>query len=305
MAPWASYTRVNVPPQAMAGTRPRFSLTSDIISYRRCRRQYGYFGNDGYVSAQTLQVFYGTVIHQVLDRCHRHYSGLLQGVPGGSIPTDVELAGYFGEVENALRTQGIRPVSASVRDQALRVIRNFNILEGPKLYPRVVDTEYRLESDRNQYIMRGVVDVLADTADAGAGEREIWDYKGTSRPNTSDPMLQDYVWQMCVYAELYRVRTGSYPRRAILYFMNELRTDPGEPPPTKRSLRAVYEVDFSNAALIRDALSAFDATAGDIMSCKSRQDWPAPGTQPDEKTCDICDLRWSCIHGPARPRLPL
>ena len=75
MAPWTSYTSVNVPPQRPRPVRPRFSLTSDIISYRRCRRQYGYFGNDGYVPAQTLQVFYGTVIHQVLDRCHRHYSG--------------------------------------------------------------------------------------------------------------------------------------------------------------------------------------------------------------------------------------
>jgi putative RecB family exonuclease len=48
----------------------------------------------------------------VLDRCHRHYSGLLEGIPGGSIPTDADIDVYFGEVENALRTQGIRPVSS-------------------------------------------------------------------------------------------------------------------------------------------------------------------------------------------------
>ena len=305
MTPWTSYASVSVPPQATTTVRPRFSLTSDIISYRRCRRQYGYFGNDGYAPAQTLQVFYGTVIHQVLDRCHRHYSGLLQGVSAGSIPTDAEVDSYFGEVENALRTQGIRPVSSNVRDQALRVIQNFNNLEGPSLYPRVVDTEYRLESDRNRYIMRGVVDVLADTADADAGQREIWDYKGANRPNASDPVLQDYIWQMCVYAELYRVRTGSYPRRAILYFINELRSGPGDPPPMRRPPRAVFEVDFSDSAVIQAALSAFDTTATDIMACKVQQDWPEPASQPDEGTCDVCDLRWSCTYGPARPRLPL
>lgn len=305
MAPWNSYVGVNVPPQTTTAVRPRFSLTSDIISYRRCRRQYGYFGNDGYVPAQTLQVFYGTVIHQVLDRCHRHYSGLLEGIPGGSIPTDTEIDNYFGEVENALRTQGIRPVSFQVRNQALRVIQNFNRLEGPNLYPRVVDTEYRLESDRTRYIMRGVVDVLADTVDAEAGQREIWDYKGTNRPDASDPTLQDYIWQMCVYAELYRVRTGSFPRRAILYFINELRSDPGEPPPIRRPPRAVFEVDFTDPTVIQAALAAFDTTATDIMACKARQDWPAPTTQPDEGTCDVCDLRWSCRYGPRRVRLPL
>ena len=305
MAPWSVYSDVRVPPQTTTPVRPRFSLTSDIISYRRCRRQYGYFGNDGYAPAQTLQVFYGTVIHQVLDRCHRHYSGLLEGIPGGNIPTDEDVEQFFGEVENALRTQGIRPVSAIVRNQALRVIQNFNNLEGPGLYPRVVDTEYRLESDREQFIMRGVVDVLADTTDAEPDQREIWDYKGTNRPNASDPTLRDYIWQMCVYAELYRVRTGSYPRRAILYFINELRSGPGDPPPRRRPIRAVYEVDFSDPAVIQQALNEFDRTATDIMACKARQEWPEPGDQPDEGTCDVCDLRWSCRYGPSRIRLPL
>jgi len=305
MAPWRSYTSVNVPPQTATPVRPRFSLTSDIISFRRCRRQYGYFGNDGYAPAQTLQVFYGTVIHQVLDRCHRHYSGLISGVPGGTIPSDGDVDGYFGEVENALRTQGIRPVSSYVRNQALQVIQTFNRLEGPQLYPRVVDTEFRLESDRTQYIMRGVVDVLADTAEADAGDREIWDYKGTNRPDASDPTLQDYVWQMCVYAELYRVRTGAYPRRAILYFINELRTSSDEPPLSRRPRRAVYEVNFSDPTVIQAGLDAFDITADDIMACKVMQYWAEPSTQPDEGTCNICDLRWSCTYGPARPRLPL
>ncbi len=305
MARWRSYTNVNVPPQTLTPARPRFSLTSDIISFRRCRRQYGYFGNDGYAPAQTLQVFYGTVIHQVLDRCHRHFSGLMPGVPGGNIPSNTDVEQYFVEVENALLAQGIRPVSIQVRNNALRVIEIFNILEGPQLYPRVVDTEYRLESDRTQYIMRGVVDVLADSVEADADEREIWDYKGTNRPAASDPILRDYIWQMCVYAELYRVRTGAYPKRAILYFINELRTASGEPPPSRRPPRAVYEVDFSEPTLIRTALNSFDQTASDIILCKRQQDWPAPSNRPDEGTCDVCDIRWSCVFGPARLRLPL
>lgn len=303
--PWASYSNVSVPPQTNQPLRSRFSLTSDIISFRRCRRQYGFLGNDGYAPAQTLQVFYGMIIHQVLDRCHRHYSGLISGSAGGTIPTDTEIEQYFGEVENALKSQGIRPVSSFVRSRALQVIQTFNRLEGPQLYPRVVDTEFRLESDRNQYIMRGVVDVLADSVDAEAGSREIWDYKGTERPGTSDIAMRDYILQMSVYAELYRVRTGAYPQRAILYFLNELKTEPNEPEPTFRPPRAVHEVDFSDPSIIQDALSEFDRTAIDIITCKHRQAWPEPDRRPDEKTCDICDLRWSCVYGPDRPRMPL
>jgi hypothetical protein len=303
--PWTNYTGISVPPSTSTPVRPRFSLTSDIVSFRRCRRQYGYLGNDGFAPAQTLQVFFGMVIHQVLDRCHRHYSGLMAGVPGGQIPADADIEKYFGEVENALRSQGIRPVSHHVRNRALQVIQTFNRLEGPLLYPRVVDTEFRLESDRNQYIMRGVVDVLADSPDTSNGDREIWDYKGSARPAASDPVMQDYQLQMSVYAELYRARTGSYPQRAIIYFLNELKTDPGESEPTHRPPRAVYEVDFSDPTIIQNAMKEFDLTANDIMVCKKSQTWREPSRQPDQQTCDICDLRWSCSYGPSTPRMPL
>jgi hypothetical protein len=101
MSAWQNFQSVKVPPPQPSASRPRFSLTSDILSFRHCSRQYGYFGNDGFVPAQAVQIFYGTVIHQVLDRCHRHYSGLM-GPARGTMPTDSDIDHYFGEVENAL-----------------------------------------------------------------------------------------------------------------------------------------------------------------------------------------------------------
>lgn len=304
--PWQNYQNLQVRPTHPPIVRPRFSLTSDIVGFRRCRRQYGYFGNDGFSPAHTVQIFYGTVIHQVLDRCHRHYSGLISGIPPRTMPTDQEIDTYFGEVERAMTAHGVRAINQAVRQRAIDVLKAFNRIEGLQLYPRVVDTEYRLEADRQQYVMRGVVDVLADNAVADPGQREIWDYKGTNRPGGADPVLQDYIWQMCVYAELYRSKTGSYPARAILYFVNELYTPPGQPLLQNRPPRAVYQVDFT-PQLIQQAMQNFDQTANDILQCKTQQAWPAPATSPDDATCDICDIRWNC---PARqghypPRYPI
>ena len=146
-------------------------------------------------------IFFGQIIHQVLDRCHRHYSGFF-GHPRGTMPTDADIEHYFNEVEQALRAHGVRPASPPVAVQAKQVLKTFNSLEGPKLYPRVIDTEYRLESERQNFVLRGVVDVLA--AD-DSGEPEIWDYKGTDKPPLSSSDLRDYEWQMSVYAELYKV----------------------------------------------------------------------------------------------------
>jgi hypothetical protein len=291
MTTWHNFAGIHVPPAPPAVVRPRFSLTSDILSYRRCSRQYGYFGNDGFVPAQATQIFYGTVIHQVLDRCHRHYWGMT-GQPQGTMPSDPDIESYFGEVQNALRSHGVRPASPEVAAKALRVLKIFNRVEGPALYPLIRDTEFRLESERDQYVLRGVVDVLArnqSTPDDPA-QMEIWDYKGTRLPNLSSTDLRDYVWQMCVYAELYRVRSGHYPARAILYFLIELVL---VPEPSTRPLRAVHEVQFT-PSMIQEALSGFDVTAQQIIGCRGTNIWPLPGAAPGKETCDICDLRWNC-----------
>ena len=304
MSTWTNYQTLTVPQPQPSTVRPRFSLTSDILSFRRCSRQYGYFGNDGFVPAQATQIFYGTIIHQVLDRCHRHYWGLA-GHPQGTIPSDADVDVYFAQVQNALRSHGVRPASPAVAAKALRVLRIFNRVEGPNLYPLIRDTEFRLESERNQYVLRGVVDVLARNPNSpdDPAQMEIWDYKGTRFPDLSSPDLRDYVWQMCVYAELYRVRSGTYPARAILYFLNELDLNPE---PTSRPLRAVYEVQFT-ATAVQQALSQFDLTAQSILACRANNTWPLPGTAPGKETCDICDIRWNCprLNTPYQLRMPI
>ena len=311
---WQSFAAVSVPPPHPSAARPRFSLTSDIIGFRHCRRQYGYFGQDGFVPAHAAQTFYGQIVHQVLDRCHRHYAGLVTNIPRGSLPTDNDVAAYFDEVQTALRAHGTRPTSRQMSAQALQVIQLFNRIEGPTLYPRVLDTEYRLEADQQNFVQRGVVDVLAGSA---TGEREIWDYKGAEMPPVGSDRMRDYEWQMSVYAHLYRVKSGAYPTHAILYFLNELKTPSGTALPTARPLRAVHTVDFMRAGrqpdgtptLVHQGLHAFAQTAQAIIACKASRDWPHPtGTEvPDDRSCNICDIRWNCPsrQGQYADRYPL
>ena len=302
MEKWEHFRTLRLRWDPPTRVRPRFSLTSDILSYRRCSRQYGYFGGDGFVPARSAQAFFGTVVHQVLDRCHRHYRGLMEA-PALSIPTDDDIDKYFDEVANALLSHGIRPPSDAAAQKARRVLKLFNGLEGPELYPRVFDTEHRLESDEQDYVLRGVVDVLVTDAagSTDASAMEIWDYKATRLPDLSSSLWQDFQWQMCIYAHLYKERSGSYPCRAVLYFLNELDTTP---PPTTRPRRAYRTVDFSDAEIQR-ALEEFDRTAHEIIRCRRTGRWPDPNEDPGDETCDICDIRWTCPmrrHHYGRPR---
>ena len=303
MPAWQNFSSIHVPPTPPSTVRPRFSLTSDILSFRRCGRQYGYFGNDGFVPAQATQIFYGTVIHQVLDRCHRHYWGLA-GHPFGTMPLDTDIDEYFSEAQNALRSHGVRPASPEVAQKARRVIKAFNRVEGPVLYPLIRDTEFRLESERDDYVLRGVVDVLARNANdpQDPAQMEIWDYKGSRLPDQGSAEMRDYRWQMCVYAELYRVREGVYPAKAVLYFLNELDQEGI----ARRPLRAVCEVTFSEE-LVRQALHEFDVTAEAIIACKASAVWNVPADRPLVETCNICDIRWNCPHPDVSypPRMPI
>ena len=53
----------------------RFGITSDIIAYRLCPRSYGYFKARNFTSSSAIQLFFGTVLHEVFDQAHLHYAG--------------------------------------------------------------------------------------------------------------------------------------------------------------------------------------------------------------------------------------
>jgi len=270
--------------KGMEGLRLRraYSITMDILSFRRCSRQYGYFGVMGYVPAQATQLYFGIVIHEVLDRCHRQYRGLIEG-KYPSIPSDHDVEEYFETVTEALRARGIRPYSQRARSSAKAYLVRFNSKYGRQLYPRVIDTEHKLRADMKDFYLHGVVDVLAQSGDSQYPEgREIWDYKGSKRVEPDSDEMRNYGFQMQVYAGLLRNRNGSLPTRAVLCFLGEEDLD-----------KMIVEVPFDEKS-ISTAMRVFTDTVGNIEDRRSRDDWSPPSKIPSIETCKACDIRWDC-----------
>ena len=80
---WHNFQSLQIPHNPPTQSRRRYSVTADILAYQQCSIQYGAFAARRYEPALVVQLFYGTVIHQVLDRAHAHFRGEL-GVPAGS-----------------------------------------------------------------------------------------------------------------------------------------------------------------------------------------------------------------------------
>ncbi|MFA9427113.1 ATP-dependent DNA helicase [Natronorubrum sp. A-ect3] len=274
----------DVGPLDETSLKRRYSITGDVLAYRRCKRQYGYYKELGFAPNHVTQLFFGRVVHETLDRAHRHYAGELEGIGGGEIPTEADIERYFTEVAEALKSRNIYPMSEEAEDAALKYLQRFNRREGERLYPRVVDTEHRLQSNREEFVLEGVVDVLVG---ADRESHEIWDYKAGQRPN-NEQELDDYRAQLYTYAELYRYQQSEYPDRGVIYFLGEESRD-----------EAMLEIQFADGA-VEGSIDEFEKTVESIESDREKRDWftITPDEKPSDQTCSECDIRWNC---PARP----
>ncbi|MGP8124509.1 MAG: PD-(D/E)XK nuclease family protein [Nitrososphaerales archaeon] len=263
-----------------AAIRRAYSITADILAFRRCSRQYGYFAVKGYVPAQSTQLYFGIVIHEVLDRAHRQFRGLMEGRTKG-LPSDNDVESYHRTVTESLRARGIRPYSRKAEASALQYLQRFNSTQGPQLYPRVLDTEHKLKADFKDFYMHGVVDVLA-SAEGKPDELEIWDYKGSKKVEADSEEMKNYTFQMQVYSELYKKRHGNYPARAILCFLGEVKFE-----------EMTVEVPLGSKSA-QESVSLFEKTVEEIERRRETDDWAPPPKMPSKETCDACDIRWDC-----------
>jgi hypothetical protein len=298
-----------------------YSATGDILSYKRCRRQYGFFGVRRFASSIAVQRYFGTLVHDVLDQINRDVRA------GALLPDEPTVEAMVKVAHDRLISTGIRPFNApQQRQRAVRLIYRFVSLLGRAFYDHVRDTEYRLQSalptpQKRQFILEGIVDVVAGSVSHDLAlpystrddDTEIWDYKSGALPDkrtaTGRRELADYEFQMRVYLDLYGRQRKMRPARAVLAFLGELGDDDawrlgaGD---ARRFPQLFYVVPTDDPAIAR-AIDDFGTTVDEIEAELFKpysQQWAAPAHAVDDATCDACDFRLSCPkYGPAAKQL--
>jgi putative RecB family exonuclease len=99
---------------------------------------------------------------------------------------------------------------------------------------------------------------------------------------------------MQVYAELYKLKNGKYPARAILCFL-------GEESPEKMTVEVTFDTESTSKAM-----KVFVKTVAKIESSREKDDWSPPSEMPSSETCGACDIRWDCpaVKGKYKIRPP-
>ncbi len=261
--------------------KERYTITGDIISYRICPRQYGLYRFYGFAPSNPTQEWYGSIIHRLLKRLHTIYR-----LKKKIVKDEREIEELFNSIEISMESEGRRPSSPKAREKALQVIITFCKRFGEELIPKIKEAELRLLKEMDSYILYGIVDaVLKD------GEYEIWDYKGMERPDPQKPYgrkkIELYKKQLFVYGYLFKERNGTYPKRGVLMFLNELLKKDGDP---------FFEVKFDakeTVEEVEDFIREFSEIVKEIERSKEENRWELP-EEIDERVCNQCDFRFDC-----------
>lgn len=166
---------------------PEYSLTGDILSFRRCALQYRYYNGSSLPPSRPVQLWTGEFVHGVLEESYRYWHENQTPFPWPCNPTPwpppptppVRAAhdiGVFGDlVETRLSAAGKNPRSSEARNFAYRRVEAAINVLGQHLFPLITAAEYRISGTRmmpqpigagnptrgDRYELTGVIDVIS------------------------------------------------------------------------------------------------------------------------------------------------
>lgn len=280
---------------------PSYSLTGDLLAYRRCGLQYRYYNRGGLPPSRPVQQWFGEFIHGVMEEAYRQW----QTLGSGPLPwprQDVEA--IEDDIVRRLAARGLRyrnrRLLAISKDRGEAAINGL----GPHLFPLIAEAELPLSAVRpmkpggraDLYEVRGVVDVLTSielssaspdnlilqaleqdpaTAEILAnGCRDptyrfevIVDYKGMARPAKVNTFLDDLRWQILTYSWLRAQQPEALPVVAgVLIFINELLPTVDETSHLRQQVLATpAETDVLPAGPDLDALRRWRPRDGQLL----------------------------------------
>lgn len=240
-----------------------YSFTSHITLFENCAQQYLFFKKLEFSPVRKSPILFGTLVHQTIEDIHKTV------LRGEEAKLSYEQIRSWFETNYKYLTKRERVYLAEpIREVALgHVLRYYDRQGGD--WSRIVEAEVDISLVKDQYILRGSVDLITGEDDTV----EIVDFKSEKKPDMEKDRekLRHYQRQLEVYAHLVEERTGRKVTRTHLYYTSEKAGNP-------------YISFDKNVGAIEKTIQAFDEVVGRIES----HDYSISGRP--EKLCVECDM---------------
>lgn len=169
---------------------PSYSMTGDLLSYRRCEMQYRYYNRSELPPSRPVQYWFGEMVHGTLEMAYRHWRDTLDaGQQPSAFPwpctkrewqrdsptpnwADHDIGKFAHAVEESLKQRGKTARSNNARDAAYRRVEAAVNSIGEHLFPLITAAESKVIATRDlpdtslslrtdKYEIHGTIDVLA------------------------------------------------------------------------------------------------------------------------------------------------
>jgi ATP-dependent DNA helicase UvrD/PcrA len=247
--------------------KKEYSFTSHLTLFENCAQQYLFFKELEFSPVRKSPILFGTLVHQTIEDIHKT---ALRGEPEKL--SHAQIRSWFETNYKYLTKRERVYLAEPIREVALgHVLRYYDRQGGD--WSRIVEAEVDISLVKDQYILKGSVDLITGEDDTV----EIVDFKSEKKPDMEKDRekLRRYQRQLEVYAHLVEERTGRKVTRTHLYYTS---VDGGNP----------YISFDKDDGSIDKTIETFDEVVGRIENHDfSIADRP-------EKLCVECDMRPYC-----------
>lgn len=244
-----------------------YSFTSHITVFENCAEQYRFFKELEFNPIRAGAQLFGTLVHQTIEDIHK---AVLRGEE--SIVNPAQIQSWMAINYQYLSKRERQYLAPSTLMAVERHILGYYAREKNN-WDRIKEAEVEISLIKEQYILRGSVDLIRGEYDTV----EIIDFKSEKKPDMEKDRdrLRQYQHQLEVYAHLVEERTGQKVSRMHLYYTGE---DGGNP----------YVSFTKDERAIGKTIARFD----NIVARIEQQDYQI-AARPT-KLCQSCDLRAYC-----------
>jgi DNA helicase-2/ATP-dependent DNA helicase PcrA len=260
------WDQVNINEKENSELKKQYSLTTDVLVYDTCPRQYNFYKESGFTSSRRGGALFGSLVHETIEDVNKYYLE-----DNSEELYDDKVQAWFENNYDNLREHMQQSLAPNIKKEALnQIIRYYK--NNQDLIGKISESELNISIEKPDYFISGKIDIIIDDD----GKYKLIDLKAT-KPEESEEKLEQYKLQLATYANLLKDKHGINIENAMIYYTGV--KNPGE---AKVSI-SIEDKDF------QEANDKFDNIVRKIKDEEFSLE-----KLPPKKICSECDFRFFC-----------